>query len=303
MLDRAASFFNQPYPYNEDWREYLKVASIFGFFVAIFLFMFRPFGLNNLETSDILYYSLAFGAITFTIIMINNGITRLFPNVFREKKWTLGKEFIWGAYNFWSIGSVNYIFGTGTFNFVDESSGDSFLLGYFAMLLSTFMVGFFPYTFLLLTDHMRKLRKSVEEAKQMNQLIDHKRGIIQIEKKPPNPALIKIEGDNEGESMQIEPADLICMQASGNYVEVFSSQNGTLNKQIFRSTLAKMEDQLSQQTDFYRCHRAYIVNLEKIKHIEGNSQGYRIELDGYTEQVPVARSRNNEFRQLVAHHF
>jgi DNA-binding LytR/AlgR family response regulator len=48
-------------------------------------------------------------------------------------------------------------------------------------------------------------------------------------------------------------------------------------------------------SSFFRCHRAFIVNLDKIEQVEGNAQGYKIKLQGAENLIPVSRNLNREF--------
>lgn len=53
-----------------------------------------------------------------------------------------------------------------------------------------------------------------------------------------------------------------------------------------------MEENLAEFPEFYRCHRTYIVNLQKVKHISGNAQGYKLHLENIDTLIPVSRSLN-----------
>ncbi len=64
---------------------------------------------------------------------------------------------------------------------------------------------------------------------------------------------------------------------------------------LVRSTLKRAEEILITHPNFFKCHRAFIVNLDKVVHVEGNAQGYKIKLDGYDELIPVSRNLNGEF--------
>jgi len=51
---------------------------------------------------------------------------------------------------------------------------------------------------------------------------------------------------------------------------------------------------------FFRCHRSYCVNLNKIREIEPwFNNTYILRLRDLDFQVPVSRSRVKEFRQLM----
>jgi len=64
---------------------------------------------------------------------------------------------------------------------------------------------------------------------------------------------------NAGELLFIESAD--------NYATLVSIVNGKKKKELIRSSLKRIEGQLNHP-DLMRCHRAYIINLGKIKTVE-----------------------------------
>ena len=51
-----------------------------------------------------------------------------------------------------------------------------------------------------------------------------------------------------------------------------------------------MESFLENESKIIRCHRAYIVNLNLVKHADGNAQGYKLSLPETDFQVPVSRA-------------
>ena len=48
-----------------------------------------------------------------------------------------------------------------------------------------------------------------------------------------------------------------------------------------------------------RCHRAFLVNLHQVVKVDGNSQGYRLRLEGCTEEVPVSRGYAKCVKALI----
>lgn len=48
-----------------------------------------------------------------------------------------------------------------------------------------------------------------------------------------------------------------------------------------------------------RCHRAFLVNIRTVVKVDGNSQGYRLKLEGCTEEVPVSRGYAKEIKTLI----
>ena len=48
-----------------------------------------------------------------------------------------------------------------------------------------------------------------------------------------------------------------------------------------------------------RCHRAFLVNLHQVVKVDGNSQGYRLRLEGCAEEVSVSRGYAKSVKALI----
>jgi DNA-binding LytR/AlgR family response regulator len=65
-------------------------------------------------------------------------------------------------------------------------------------------------------------------------------------------------------------------------------------------SLNELEVRLPSET-FFRCHRGFLINLEKVREIENwFSGGYLIRVDGYGPQVMVSRKQAKEFRERLS---
>ncbi len=85
----------------------------------------------------------------------------------------------------------------------------------------------------------------------------------------------------------IRSEDLYYIKSSGNYIEIVEKNN--LKGHILRSSLKEIEQKYSQ---LYRCHKSYLVNLDNIKSISGNSKGYELTFyDNNIGKIPVARDK------------
>lgn len=70
---------------------------------------------------------------------------------------------------------------------------------------------------------------------------------------------------------------------------------------VYRSELSlqELEDKFATH-NFFRCHRGYLINLDKIKEISPwFSGGYVLKLEGFAADVPVSRKQVKEFRLRV----
>ncbi|MGE0076442.1 MAG: tetratricopeptide repeat protein [Bacteroidales bacterium] len=78
------------------------------------------------------------------------------------------------------------------------------------------------------------------------------------------------------------------------YQEFICVENGKIEKKLTRKTLAYIEKELELYPSFIRCHRSYIVNLNKVKEVRGNSRQQYLILESTSEKIPVSRSQASE---------
>jgi len=147
----------------------------------------------------------------------------------------------------------------------------------------------------------KKLKEKLEADKIQEPVVLHP------EKKTEFPG-IELTGDYHGEKITVQPQDLYFIAAANNYIKVYFTKDGRLpgkngnetgqlkpSYSIIRMTMRKAEEALETWPGFFRCHRAYIINLDKVEHVEGNAQGYKVRLANTEESIPVSRNLNNEF--------
>jgi DNA-binding LytR/AlgR family response regulator len=94
--------------------------------------------------------------------------------------------------------------------------------------------------------------------------------------------------------MSLKRSDILYMQGSDNYVTVWYQAHSKVTRFMLRNTLRTMEDELKQES-IIRCHRSYLVNVEKVKLIRREKEGLVLELDSIPPSiVPVSRTYMNE---------
>ena len=108
-------------------------------------------------------------------------------------------------------------------------------------------------------------------------------------------APIILTGDYQHEKVEVNTGNLHLIASANNYIKVYHEKKGSLSYSIIRSTLKKTEEILVDHTNFFKCHRAYIINLDKVIHVEGNAQGYKVKIQGHDDLIPVSRNLNSEF--------
>jgi hypothetical protein len=92
----------------------------------------------------------------------------------------------------------------------------------------------------------------------------------------------------------LEFAEIDCLEASRNYVSVFTAEK----EYLLRETLASLESRLSNR-GFLRTHRSFLVNRERVAGIEPASGGGQNIILKSGRKVPLSRSRRSEIRAAL----
>ncbi|MCA1759582.1 MAG: LytTR family transcriptional regulator, partial [Bacteroidales bacterium] len=110
--------------------------------------------------------------------------------------------------------------------------------------------------------------------------------------------LLQISSQLKKESLSFYPSQLIYAESESNYVNFYLLSGDKVQKKVIRNSITDVEQQLAHIPFFARTHRAFIVNLKKIKSKKGNSLGYRLRLQGTDAEIPVSRNNTRNFSQL-----
>ncbi len=83
--------------------------------------------------------------------------------------------------------------------------------------------------------------------------------------------------------IKISISDILYIESMHKYVKIFTSEN----KYTTLFSLTAIEKELPNNV-FYRCHRSFIINLDKVKLIEGN----KVIIQDY--EVPISKNNKTE---------
>ena len=113
----------------------------------------------------------------------------------------------------------------------------------------------------------------------------------------PAPGELHIRDEYGKLAMTLPPSSLLLLKAEDNYVQVYYRNGGAVKKELVRSSLKKLEPQLSGY-GFGRAHRSYIVNYSKVLLFKKGGKGHMLLVDGLDEMaVPVSSSYLPEIQQ------
>ena len=285
----ASNLLQKPYYLEEDTKKNWIKIFFLSAFVFFFLFVFRPFQINEYLGNTfllVLGYSIVTFATTVLFILL---LPKIFPRWFNPEEWTTAKEII-------HILSLIFVIGLGNALYSAQAQIiSSFQAGLLYFELYTFAVAVIPVVFIVLfTEKKDAMRHDLLSEEIMQ------RGILHKEEEVPQPMRFRLQAQNGKDSIEVNPEHILYVKSDANYVEVFSHIEQAIQKQLLRNTLTVVENQLQAQGRFFRCHKSYIINLEQVERVSGNAQGLKVHLAQLEEVVPVSRKNNGILKELLA---
>ena len=110
--------------------------------------------------------------------------------------------------------------------------------------------------------------------------------------------LIRLESENGRDSISTTLDSLLFIEAQDNYVMIHHLVNDELKKQLIRSTMKEIEANL-KELNVVRCHRSFIVNINKVIKVKGDTHQMKLFLPHVENYIPVSRSFIGSLTKLL----
>jgi len=110
---------------------------------------------------------------------------------------------------------------------------------------------------------------------------------------------IEFVSEYGADHLNLRIADVVLLRSADNYVEVFYREGAATRKQLIRSTLKNVEQQVKPFSSFVRCHRTSVVNSFYIEKLNRKFNSHWLKLKGFDEPVPVSRQHLLRIKELV----
>ncbi|NME69762.1 LytTR family DNA-binding domain-containing protein [Flammeovirga aprica] len=274
-----------PFPFLSSHRSRWIFSILAGVFVYLFLLIFQPFELHQVQLNKPLFIS-GYGFITFGVVsFVFFVLPKTFPSVFHSDRWNVGKTILYVLFQLLLISALNWAYTRylGSFPTINTYNHS---FPYFIFI--TLSVGIFPCAFLVLFLERRLREEKESKAESINQnILSHK-----IKSTEVNQEAYKI--GTEKQFISSLPHELLCIKSEGNYLEVYQWKNDQLLKNVIRLPLKTAKSILESEKDFHHCHRSYIANFQHLEKVSGNARNYEIQLQNLPFPIPISRSFSKE---------
>jgi len=279
------NYLQQPYPLFENrWRIILSIS----LFIALFILIFQPFGISNYTGEYKHLFESGYGVVTLIVLIIDLFVFPLFlEEWFISQKWTVLKQMIWQFWILFSIGLGNFLYSSIFLQFTN---------GFHAFLIYQFytlVVGILPILILTILHQNSLLSENLKLANEMNGNLTGFNVLHVPDEK------VRISAENNKDKIEINQSDFIYIGSTGNYIQVFYLVKNELKSVLLRNTLKQIEEQVKDCPAIIKCHRAFLVNKDKILRVKGNSQGLRLVLKDTSDEIPVSRNYSKSLREII----
>jgi hypothetical protein len=269
--------FKKTYKDVKSKREKFVSILVFGLFIFLFLFIFKPFGLGQLKQGQLFLVTLGFGLVTTFVLFI---VKFLIEPVVSINNWTLGKSLIWNILITICIGVSNYFYMILIFDQV-------FVIKYFFYSIWTaILVGAIPVTISYITSFNKIYKTALEKAAVSPEEVLWENEVV-------------IRAGNPKNEFRCNPKSIVYLCSNDNYVTIVTVKADVQSKTTIRGTLRSAESELRKCRRLLRCHKCYIVNLDFVERLTGHNQNMKIKLFPSGTEIPVSRLKADLVNKLT----
>jgi LytTr DNA-binding domain len=272
----------------------LWVSIGFGIYYFLFFSFFQPFK-DAYFLNDPVYWTYhyaVFGFIVFfslsTCIVV---LPKFFPKAFLPENLTFNKFCLLVASGLALTLILNY-FNLDYFIHLDgrQLNFSHFL---FKLALPTIFFTTIPLIIftLLLFNHLTE-KENVEQSTKSQLESSLMEGTPQYETAL-QPHIYHFKDTSNKKNFNIPSDRLYYITSALNYIEIYYKKEDSIARLVMRNSLKALEEELDldMNSGLIRCHKAFIVNREKIVEMRGSTKNGQFILAEVEEPIPISRNK------------
>ncbi len=276
-------FLRKAYPFNNDLIHNAKVVFFISVVLGMFLFFFSPFNFNEFPPKEKFTISSIISLITFAVLSFNLIVLpSYFKTIFEIKSWVVWKEILWDTWLFLSV-SIGYFVYFRFFNTIFEISTKD--------IATVIFTSIFVIAILVVLNQNRLVKLNLNDAIELNKRL--------MSKQTSKNDVILFDSEYKKDEISVRVGDLLLLKSAGNYVEIFFEEKNKIQKHLVRNTLKNFEQKLSGYSCIFKCHRAYLVNLDYVEKAVGEAQGLKLVLKKLDFTIPVSRGYVHKLKEKI----
>ncbi|MEL7585899.1 MAG: LytTR family DNA-binding domain-containing protein [Prolixibacteraceae bacterium] len=274
-------FLTQPFPFLDEIRHRWILIIFCTAFGIVFINVFVPFNINRWSNdsglTEFLHLS-GFGLIAGIVLLISQMLIR---RVVQKKHFQIGSFMLWFLCELIMMAACFLFYQSPSFV---ASRFPRELLDSIKYTLPGILI---PYSLALLLISLIYNRNRLNELRKDRSEVFSGQGMIDF---PDEKGIVRfsVAGDH-----------ILYLEAADNYVIVYYLIDNRPAKQLLRSSMKNME-MLFSGFPVKRCHRSFMVNVQKIEFAEHGKSAGLIRISEVDRPIPVSRKFFSGFKPYLS---
>ncbi len=282
LLTNIKKWLRRPLPFYENYKQKIAIPILLSLLVMIGIIILNPSENMDMFLKQILDVFKYGFIIIFISLIFSLILPEVFSNIYNAEKWNVQKTLVLFLVTVLTIAISITVFAY----FFDNPNNKHFFPFFFTILIRSITLSFFPIVLLVFYSERILYRKNHLRA---IEIIDELKTNQQIEQKQTKNVIYTF-AKNTNDEIIITENELLYIKAEGNYCLLVYVKESNLLKHLIRSSLKEIEQFIRKSDHFLRCHKSYIINLNKISDITGNAKGYTFYLNESEHKIPASRN-------------
>ena len=270
-------------PYLYEKGNIVRLILFTALFALLFINIFQPFGSRGWypEISDTKYF-------VFSSLIILTGMLVVVVSRMIMYYYALRLSISYVQFALWilcEILAMSLFFSLFTKFIPSQETEREFTEIFRSCTINTGLILLLPYSISWLYFSWKEKNRMIEKLKVEESAAEvHSRPMVAFT-------------DEKGElkfSLMVE--NLLYIDSADNYATIHYLNKSKLSHYLLRNTLKWVDENLTKDTPLVRCHRSYVVNLDKVKVLRKTKNGIYIELEAEnTPDIPVSKTYYERF--------
>ncbi len=267
----------------------IRMVLFTAFFALLFINIFQPFNSRSWYPNISEFNYFFFSSLIILTGMLVVVISRIIMNLVKKNK-----EVTYFQYTLWVVAEITAMsLFYALFSKYVPKGGEvkDFFELFQKSAVNTSLVLLLPYSISFLYFSYREKTRQLAEKMNSDTPETGKKGLIAFP-------------DEKGEiKITIALNNLVFIDSADNYATIHYINKEKISNYMIRNSLKWIEENISKDTPLVRCHRSYIVNLDKVKVLKKTRDGVFIELDvPQLPDMPVSKTYYEKVMNKFSHY-
>ena len=250
--------------------------SLTTFWVLMIALSISPLVMSILNAETIYFLIVYFAlAAAFSSSIVTYVFPLLFKGFFNPQSWTKGRFFLFSFFIITIMWGFTVYANYYVKKAINYESVFPVPVGIILLGIPCVIVGVFPTIVVYVVE--RRLEEKEEEKRKNSFINTSEEELITF-------------SNNTKENVSFSAKDFLYAEVIKNDLTIFYLDDNNVESRTFRMTLLQAMEIFSSCPNILRIHRSFVVNIDFVSDITGNSHGYKVALKEVDSQLPLSKT-------------